>query len=335
MTIRYSIIIPVYNRPGELSELLESLAAAPAEVMSRTEVIVVDDGSEERSGEVCRNSRDTPDIRYLYQDNRGPGGARNTGAGMARGEWLIFFDSDCIIPPGYMDAVEQGLSNGNVDVFGGPDRASDDFTPTQKAIDYAMTSFLTTGGIRGGRKQLDRYYPRSFNMGIRKSAFDAVDGFSSLRFGEDLDLSMRLIAAGYRTALLDRAWVYHKRRTDLKKFFKQVYNSGMARVVLNKRHPGTMKAVHWMPSLFVLYLAAAFLSLPVAGGWLWLPPALFCLLLFLDGWRKTRHLVSALLVPPAALFQLSGYGTGLLHALVIIHILGRTDARAFEKNFYR
>jgi len=342
MTTLYSIIIPVFNRPGELGELLESLKSVfpsdrnqEEDTALRTEIIVVDDGSSDRSEMVCHRYRETLNLRYIYQENGGPGAARNTGARSANGSWLIFFDSDCVIPPGYLDAVEKGIATGDFDIFGGPDRASADFSPTQKAIDYAMTSFMTTGGIRGGKKKLDRFYPRSFNMGVRKNIFDELGGFSTLRFGEDLDLSMRLLSAGYRSALLEEAWVYHKRRTDLKKFFKQVYNSGMARVVLQQRHPGTMKAVHLMPSLFVLYILTALVSLPFLGGVMWTPAAIYMILLFIDGMRATGQISAALMVPPASLAQLGGYGIGLLHAWIKIRIFGRKEARAFDRSFYR
>ncbi len=338
MTIRYSIIIPVYNRPDELGELLESLLKIRKSAGSAFgwEVIVVEDGSSVRSGGVCKAYSQELEIRYVSQDNAGPAAARNTGSKSARGEWLIFFDSDCIIPQGYFNAVNEALEDPSIDFFGGPDRAAAEFTATQKAIDYAMTSFLTTGGIRGGRRKLDTYYPRSFNKGIRKSAFEDVGGFSGLRFGEDLDLSMRLMKAGYRPALVEDAWVYHKRRTNLKKFFKQVYNSGMARVVLNRLHPGTMKAVHLLPSLFVVYLAVALLSLPFASGEIiWYPVGILAVILFIDGYRSTGDIGASLLVPPASFVQLCGYGTGLLHSFFLIRILGRNRASAFEKNFYK
>ena len=365
MTIRYSIIIPVYNRPDELRELLESLvslkaasvtdndaareneaasendAARENEAASKSdpanwEVIVVEDGSSVRCDEVCEEFSGDLELRYLFQENAGPAAARNTGSKSALGEWLLFFDSDCIIPQGYFEAVEKALEDTSIDFFGGPDRAAAEFSATQKAIDYAMTSFLTTGGIRGGRRKLDKYYPRSFNKGVRKAAFLDVGGFSGLRFGEDLDLSMRLMQAGYRSALIGDAWVYHKRRTDLKKFFKQVYNSGMARVVLNRLHPGTMKPVHLLPSLFVLYLFAALVSLLVMpDGILWYPVGILAVILFIDGFRSTGDFGASLMVPPASFVQLCGYGTGLMHSLVLIHILGRNRASAFEKNFYK
>ena len=405
MSPRFSIIIPVYNRPDELQELLESLRKAllgpglsenkgkldlqsgpdggsdggyhdrsdagtndrpdggtngrsdagtnggsdggtndgpdggsdPADGKQpyQVEIIVVEDGSGISSRDVCSRYSGLLDITYMYQENAGPAAARNTGSKSAKGSWLIFFDSDCIIPEGYFDAVIAGLADGTVDFFGGPDCASEDFSPTQKAIDYAMTSFLTTGGIRGGKRKLDRYYPRSFNMGIRKTAFDDTGGFSALRFGEDLDLSMRLMSAGYRASLFREAWVYHKRRTDLKKFFKQVYNSGMARVVLNRLHPGTMKLLHLLPSGFVLYLIIALASIPFLSGLLWLPVGILVLLLFIDGFRSTGNLSSALLIPPAGFVQLCGYGTGLLHAMILVYLFKKREPRAFEKTFYK
>ncbi len=345
MTIRYSIIIPVYNRPDELNELLDSLLALknrgsdlkkdPSAAQADWEVIVVEDGSALRSEDVCKEYSSALDVTYLYQENAGPAAARNTGSRSARGEWLIFFDSDCIIPEGYFDAVNTALRDESIDFFGGPDRAAAEFTDTQKAIDYAMTSFLTTGGIRGGRRKLDRYYPRSFNKGVRKSAFEEVGGFSGLRFGEDLDLSMRLMEAGYSSALIEEAWVYHKRRTDLKKFFKQVYNSGMARVVLNRLHPGTMKLVHLLPSIFVLYLLAALVSLLFSPGVMWYPVGILAVVLFIDGFRSTGSIGASLLVPPAGFVQLCGYGSGLIHAVILIHVLGRNSASAFEETFYK
>ncbi len=410
MTIRYSIIIPVYNRPDELNELLESLQTClgwkqqkdsetltlkpgvSAEVLDTgdtdagdtddgnadagysdtgdadtgdadagdtetgdtdagdatvdaissdkkgscdVEVIVVEDGSQICSEDVCRHYTKTLNLYYIYQENAGPAAARNTGAQSARGEWLIYFDSDCLVPEGYFEAISSGISAGGVDFFGGPDRASSDFSAIQKAIDYAMTSFLTTGGIRGGKKKMDRYYPRSFNMGVRRDAFDKVGGFSGLRFGEDLDLSMRLMAAGYRSVLFEDAWVYHKRRTDLKKFFKQVYNSGMARIVLNQLHPGTLKTVHMLPTLFVCYLAAALVSIPMLTFILWVPIGILILVLFTDGLFSTGNLATALLVPAASLVQITGYGTGLAHAFILVHLLGKKEANAFKETFYK
>lgn len=345
MSIRYSIIIPVFNRPDELSELLESLLHVRLTPVASTnpdtkqscpfEIIVVEDGSTLRSDTLCSRFESNLPLKYVYQQNQGPGAARNTGAQHATGDWLLFFDSDCLIPPGYFEHLDTRLTTESIDFFGGPDRADTSFSPVQRAIDYSMTSFFTTGGIRGSHRSVDRYYPRTFNMGVRKKAFEQTKGFSGLRFGEDLDLSMRLMSAGFRSALIEEAWVYHKRRTDFKKFFKQVYNSGMARVVLNRLHPGTLKKVHLLPSLFVCYLAAALFLTPFAGGWVWLPVAAGALLLFGDAYRKTRHLFASLLSPVAAFVQLTGYGIGLIHSFFLIHLLKRKEASAFKKTFYK
>ena len=216
-----SLIIPVFNRPNEVEELLESLTRQTARGF---EVVIVEDGSTVASDEVADRYRDRLDIHYIRIPNGGPGNARNVGARESKGEYLIVLDSDCVLPPGYIQAVRDGIARTGADAFGGPDKASDDFTDVQKAINYAMTSFFTTGGIRGGKKKMDKFYPRSFNMGIRAEVFRALGGFSRMRFGEDIDFSIRLFKGGYKVCLLPGAWVYHKRRTDWRKFYRQVYN---------------------------------------------------------------------------------------------------------------
>lgn len=229
--MKYSVIIPVYNRPDEVNELLESLTL---QTCKDFEVVVVEDGSSIPCQEVVEKYSDRLDIHYYNKPNSGPGQTRNYGAERSHGEYLIILDSDCILPPGYFEAVEKELQSSPVDAFGGPDRAHASFTDIQKAINYSMTSFFTTGGIRGGKKKMDKFYPRSFNMGVRRSVYQTLGGFSKMRFGEDIDFSIRIFKAGYRCCLFPSAWVYHKRRTDLKKFFKQVHNSGIARINLYK-----------------------------------------------------------------------------------------------------
>lgn len=213
--MRYSFIIPVYNRPDEVDELLQSLLE---QTFRDFEVIVVEDGSSVPCRDVTLKYADRLDLHYYTKPNSGPGQTRNYGAERSHGEYLIILDSDCILPPGYLDAVEAELQAAPADAFGGPDRAHASFTPIQKAINYSMTSFFTTGGIRGGKKKMDKFYPRSFNMGIRRDVYQALGGFSRMRFGEDIDLSIRIFKGGYRCRLFPGAWVYHKRRTDLKKF---------------------------------------------------------------------------------------------------------------------
>ena len=242
--MRYSVIIPVYNRPDEADELLQSLTR---QSFKDFEVIIVEDGSSIPCKDVAERYQNILDIRYYAKPNSGPGQTRNYGAERSRGEYLIILDSDCILPEGYFAAVEEELQKAPADAFGGPDRAHVSFTDIQKAINYSMTSFFTTGGIRGGKKKMDKFYPRSFNMGVRREVYETLGGFSRMRFGEDIDFSIRIFKGGYACRLFPGAWVYHKRRTDLKKFFKQVHNSGIARINLYKKYPESLKTVHLLP----------------------------------------------------------------------------------------
>ena len=250
--MRYSVIIPVYNRPDEVDELLQSLTG---QRFKDFEVIIVEDGSSIPCRKVTEAYRKKLDIHYYDKPNSGPGQSRNYGAERSSGEYLIILDSDCILPEGYFEAVEKELQASPADAFGGPDRAHESFTDIQKAINYSMTSFFTTGGIRGGKKKMDKFYPRSFNMGVRREVYHILGGFSKMRFGEDIDFSIRIFQGGYRCRLFPDAWVYHKRRTDLKKFFKQVHNSGIARINLYKKYPESLKPVHLLPAAFTLGVA--------------------------------------------------------------------------------
>ena len=329
--MRYSVIIPVYNRPDEVDELLGSLAV---QTFRDFEVIIVEDGSSVPCEGVVGDYRDRMDIHYYYKPNSGPGQTRNYGAERSRGEYLLILDSDCILPEGYLAAVEAELRREPADAFGGPDRAHDSFTSVQKAINYAMTSFFTTGGIRGGKKKMDRFYPRSFNMGIRAEVYRALGGFSRMRFGEDIDFSIRIFKVGYRCRLFPQAWVWHKRRTDFRKFFKQVHNSGIARINLYKKYPESLKLVHLLPAVFtvgvVLVLLAAFFcvwSLGLLG--------IFVLVIFLDASLKNKSPKIGILSVIAAFIQLVGYGTGFLLAWWKRCILGKKSFSAFEKNFYK
>ena len=251
--MKYSILIPVFNRPDEVDELLASLCG---QTVTDFEVVVAEDGSSVPCADVVERYRGRLDVSYHAKSNSGPGPTRNFAAARARGEYLIILDSDVVLPPGYLAAIDAELAAAPCDAFGGPDRAHPSFTPMQKAINYAMTSFFTTGGIRGGKKKMDKFYPRSFNMGVRADVYRALGGFSEMRFGEDIDLSTRLFEGGHTCRLMPGAWVWHKRRTDLRKFFRQVHNSGIARINLTKRHPGTLKLVHLLPAVFTVGCAA-------------------------------------------------------------------------------
>lgn len=332
MCMRYSIIIPVYNRPDEVDELLQSLSE---QQFQDFDVIVVEDGSTLPCLSVVERYAKKLNLHYYSKPNSGPGQTRNYGAERASGSYFIFLDSDCILPPGYLNAIERELSREAAGAFGGPDRAHSSFTDIQKAINYSMTSFFTTGGIRGGKKKIDKFYPRSFNMGIRRDVFLALGGFSHMRFGEDIDFSIRIFEGGYSCRLFPDAWVYHKRRTDLKKFFKQVHNSGIARINLYKRHPQSLKLVHLLPALFTLGVAFFLLCSPICLYSL-TPIAAYALLVFLDSTLQNKSLKIGALSVVASFIQLTGYGTGFLRAWWLRCVCGREEElQAFKKNFYK
>ena len=338
--MKYSVIVPVYNRPSECEELLESLTH---QTQRDFEVIIVEDGSSVPCRDVVERYADKLVVHYYDKPNSGPGQTRNYGVERANGEYVIILDSDVVLPEGYFAAIDAELAANPCDAFGGPDRAHESFSTTQKAINYAMTSFFTTGGIRGGKAKLDKFYPRSFNMGVRREVYQALEGFSAMRFGEDIDFSTRIFKSGYRCRLFPEAWVYHKRRTDLKKFFKQVHNSGIARIHLSHRHPGTHKLVHLLPAVFTLgvafLLVLALLSLCFGceiGTLVSLSPLLlFALLIGVDATRQSRSLAVGITAIAAAFVQLTGYGTGYLSAWWRCNVRGEGEFEAFSQTFYQ
>lgn len=353
--MKYSIIIPVYNRPEEVNELLQSLTKQTYRDM---EVIIVEDGSTVTCESVVRNYAGKLQLRYYTKENSGPGMTRNFGAEHSQGDFLIILDSDCVLPAGFLQAIEDELMRKDCDAWGGPDRAHDGFSSVQKAINYSMTSFLTTGGIRGGKKQMDnKFYPRSFNMGIRRSLYRQLDGFSSMRFGEDIDLSLRIYKYNANCRLFPDAWVWHKRRTDFKKFFRQVHNSGIARINLMKRHPGSLKLVHLLPAVFTLGVFTCLFLLLIGGGLTVLtlcpnvaihynlgmaltlaglvPLLLFSFVVFVDSSFRNKSCKVGVLSIWASFIQLLGYGTGFLRAWWLRCVCGRNEElQAFKENFY-
>ena len=330
--MKYSIIVPVYNRPDEVDELLESLTK---QTLKDFEVIIVEDGSIKPCKDVCEKYANILDLHYYAKENSGPGQSRNYGAERSNGEWLIILDSDVVLPEGYLEAVEKSLaSSTSIEAWGGPDAAHPSFTPVQKAISYSMTSFFTTGGIRGGKAKLDKFYPRSFNMGIRRDVYLKLEGFTKMRFGEDIDFSYRIVEAGYRPRLFPEAWVWHKRRTDFRKFFRQVYNSGIARINLEKRHPGTMKLVHLLPTVFTLGVIGLLL-ITLIFTYACVPIILYSAIIFIDSSIKNKSLWVGLLSIPAAFVQLMGYGFGFIESWWKRCVLKQDEFTAFEKNFYK
>lgn len=329
--MKYSFIIPVYNRPEEVDELLDSLTH---QTFRDFEVLVIEDGSAIPCKDIVEKYDDLLSIKYFVKPNSGPGQTRNYGAERAEGEYLLILDSDCIVPPTYLEAVEAELNREPADAFGGPDRAHSSFSDIQKAINYAMTSFFTTGGIRGGKKKMDKFYPRSFNMGVRAEAYQALGGFSKMRFGEDIDFSIRIFKNGYCCRLFPEAWVWHKRRTDFRKFFKQVHNSGIARINLYKKYPESLKVVHLLPAAFTVGLLVLLLG-SIWCLWCLLPILLFILLIFIDASIRNKSIRIGCLSVAASFIQLVGYGSGFILAWWRRCVKGKDEFAAFEKTFYK
>lgn len=310
----YSVIVPVYNRPQEVAELLESLTQ---QTIQNFEVMLVEDGSSHTSEKVFEQYSGKLSIQYFFKPNTGPGPSRNFGFEKAQGKYLVVFDSDCILPPNYFEAVEKFLKNEKVDAWGGPDRGMKDFTPLQQAMAFTMSSMLTTGGIRGGKQK--SFQPRSFNMGISREVFEKTNGFHFDRFAEDIELSIRIRKLGFKTALIPEAFVYHKRRTSLSQFFRQVSNFGKGRVLVGRKHPGEVKVTHWFPALFLLgllVLPVLFLLIPLASRILFFAYGLYVLLVAMDCYMSTRSFKVSLLSIPAVFVQMIGYGNGFLRALL-------------------
>ncbi len=360
--MKYSVIVPVFNRPDEVDELLASLCKQTCQDF---DVHIVEDGSETPCKAVCDRYADHLPLHYYVKENGGPGAARNYGAERATGDYFIVLDSDVVLPVGYLAAIDEELMQNPCDAFGGPDRAHPDFTPVQKAISYSMTSFFTTGGIRGGKQKLDKFYPRSFNMGVSCALWKQLGGFRAMRFGEDIDFSYRICEAGARCRLFPEAWVWHKRRTDFGKFYRQVRNSGTARINLHLLHPGSMKLVHMLPAAFTVgcwLLAILFLfglGMAIMGGLsVWqqqymepgcnmglvvvffggaimalslFPPLLYSLLILVDSSVRNRSIWVGFLSVPASFIQLLGYGTGFLSAVWKRLILRKKD-EGFDDN---
>ncbi|RPG64236.1 MAG: glycosyltransferase [Flammeovirgaceae bacterium TMED290] len=313
--VKYSIIVPVYNRPEELKELILSISK---QSFKNLEVIIVDDGSQISSREIFQNFKKKLDISYFFTENQGPALARNFGVKNANGEWIIFFDSDCTVPNNYFKILEKFLNNNLIDFFGGPDTLDDSFNDIQKSINFSMTSFLTTGGIRGRKKSIDKFLPRTFNMGVKKKSFNEVEGFSNIRYGEDLDLSYRLSKKGKSSALIDKAFVNHKRRSNLSSFFKQIYNSGRARNFLNNRHKGTFRFYHLLPSLFVIFFILSFLFYLIDFRitlFILIVYSLYFIIIFLSSSFINKNIYIGFLSIITTFIQFLGYGFGFLVAI--------------------
>lgn len=335
MNLFLSIIIPVYNRPEEVHELLESFLHQTYQDIY--EILIVEDGSDRKSDEVVKEFTGKLPLHYFSKENTGPGDSRNFGMSRANGNYFVLLDSDCIVPNNYLSAIAKSLNHSYVDCFGGPDTAHASFSNIQKAINYAMTSWLTTGGIRGHKNARENFQPRSFNMGLSKEAFEKSGGFGNIHPGEDPDLSLRLRALGMKTKLIPEAVVFHKRRINFKKFYQQVRKFGMVRPILNKWHPSTSKITYWFPSVFCIGLVVMGILLFVKKPWgmyiLGLYTA-YIVLLFLDASLKNRSLVIGLMGVLAVLVQFVGYGSGFLKSIILTTFSKKEPQLLFPNLFF-
>uniref|UniRef100_UPI003216971F glycosyltransferase n=1 Tax=uncultured Draconibacterium sp. TaxID=1573823 RepID=UPI003216971F len=340
--LKYSIIIAVYNRIGEVQELLDSAERMNFD-RSKFEFLFVDDGSRDGFQEFVKNynSETGLQLKAIYQENKGPGEARNNGMRNAEGEYFIFVDSDCMFPPHWLKTIDEHVVNYRYDCFGGPDTCHDSFSPLLKAINYSMTSIIGTGGTRGNKKSVAKFYPRSFNMGVHRKIFADIGGMTKLRHGQDMDFSQRIYDAGYKVGLIADAFVYHKRRTSLSKFYRQIFNWGVARINLSNAHPSMLKPVHLLPAVVVfglVFLLFFSLIFPALGSLLWKVTGVgygtIILWAFIESFIRYKNLKAAFLSPITLNIQVFAYGFGLVKALWQTKILGKKEAEGFVKNYY-
>lgn len=328
-----SIVVAIFNRKDELFELLNSLIA---QTDKDFEVIIVDDGSFVDLLPTVETFKEMLNIQYFKKPNSGPGLSRNYGANRAKNDWLVFVDSDVIVEKDYIENIKKNLEKTDCAAFGGADKAHKGFNLLQKAISYSMTSVFTTGGIRGSKKTVTRFQPRSFNMGVNKEIFLKIGGFSEMRIGEDPDLSMTIWENGYQTAFFDDIGVYHKRRTDLGKFSKQVYQFGCARPILNQRHPDYVKPTFWFPTLFLLgYVAGILEYFLLQKGFVLACYGFYTLVIFLHALYLTKNIAIAAQAIITTYIQMFSYGYGFLESWVKLNVLKMKPEDAFPKHFHQ
>lgn len=333
MELSISFIIPVYNRPDEVEELLQSFVNLETDELF--EIVIVEDGSTKTSKHIIDLFSNQLDIAYFFKENSGPGDSRNYGMKRAKGNYFIILDSDCILPTHYLETVLTNLNQDYVDCFGGPDAAHEAFTDLQKAINFSMTSLITTGGIRGNKNSVDKFQPRSFNMGISKEAFEKSNGFGRIHPGEDPDLSIRLWNLGYKTKLIPNAFVYHKRRISWSKFYTQVEKFGLVRPILNKWHPETKKITYWFPTLFICGLIASLILLIFGYQYLIIVYTLYFVLAFMVSLIKTKSISVAAMSIVAIFIQFVGYGYGFLKSEFSINLLNKDPEKVFPNLFFK
>tara|TARA_B110001454_G_C12705568_1_gene428429 strand:- start:346 stop:1347 length:1002 start_codon:yes stop_codon:yes gene_type:complete len=333
MEIYYSFIIPVYNRPNEIEELLSSMKSLT--FTKPYEIVIIEDGSSITSEKIVANFSDTLHISYYNKENTGPGDSRNYGMKKAKGNYFLILDSDCILPENYLKKVDNSLTENFVDCFGGPDAAHSSFTDIQKAINYVMTSFFTTGGIRGGKNSVDKFQPRSFNMGLSQDAFLKTEGFGKIHPGEDPDLTIRLWKAGFKTKLISEAFVYHKRRISWEKFYTQVQKFGKCRPILNLWHPETKKITYWFPTLFVLGCIISLVSVLFSNYLFVSFMLLYLSLIFIDATLKNKSIKIGAFSLLALFIQFFGYGLGFFESTMKVGVLKQKPQKAFPYLFFK
>ncbi len=332
MHLSYSFIIPVYNRPDEVEELLESFKAQTSKL--DFEIVIIEDGSTLPCKEVVAQYPDLK-ITYISKENSGPGSSRNYGMERAQGNYFIILDSDCILPAKYIEVMDGELQRSYVDFFGGPDAAHPDFSDLQKAISYSMTSFFTTGGIRGGGEDLGKFQPRSFNMGLSREAFEASGGFGKIHPGEDPDLVLRLWEKGFKSTLIEEAFVYHKRRISWSKFYTQVHKFGLVRPILNSWHPSSVKLTYWFPLLVMVGFIFSFFLLLFGVRFFMMMYVLYFSIILVHSLIVTKSFKIAVMSVVATVIQFYGYGTGFYRSTLHITIMGKIPERAFPNLFFK
>ncbi|WP_179345292.1 glycosyltransferase [Winogradskyella ursingii] len=331
--LQFSFIIPVYNRPQEILELLESFLEVDG--VEESEIVIIEDGSDQTSEAIIKEFNDKLNLSYYFKSNSGPGESRNYGMQKAKGNYFIILDSDVILPSNYLIEVKKFLNNNYYDCFGGPDTAHDSFSNLQKAINFAMTSFITTGGIRGGEQQFEAFQPRSFNMGLSKKAFLASSGFGKIHPGEDPDLSLRLHKLGFKTTLIKEAFVYHKRRISWSKFYKQVQKFGMVRPILNQWHPNSKSLVYWFPTLFCLGFLVSIVFSISGINWPVYVYFVYFIIAFVLALVSSKNFIVAMQSLLAIWIQFFGYGFGFLLSTIKINWLRRDPKITFPQLFFK
>ena len=329
----FSVIIPVFNRPQEVDELLNSLTKSTFK--EDFEILIIEDGSSEKCDYIVEKYKSKLNINYLFKQNSGPGDSRNFGMKKAKGNYFLIFDSDCIIPEQYLKEVSDELNKNFVDCFGGPDKALNSFSTIQKAINFTMTSFLTTGGIRGGTEKIDKFQPRSFNMGISKSAFVKSGGFGNIHPGEDPDLTIRLWELGFETKLISSAYVFHKRRIDFGKFFKQVNKFGKTRLILNLWYPKYKKITYLFPTFFIIGLLVSLVFSIFGFNCFLLFYGIYFTLVFLLSSFKNKNILIGFISVLTTFIQFYGYGSGFLSSFLKIKVFKLAPEKAFPDLFFK